>query len=299
MRAVLASPEKDRAVQGVTPEARACRAVGRQIAFFAEQACGSAQVFVIPVKNIFQLFLTALSGKGLKVAMIQEDGMVMDVQELGRLCAKFGFHPAREQLEPLSVYIGLLLKWNKVMNLVGFSSPRPLFEQLVLDSFYLAEFIAGLRRGVLRHVNENVLECWDLGAGAGLPGIPLRILWNEGNYALVEPREKRALFMRNVLAASPLPGVRVFQGRAEEFMPSRPPADIIVSRAFMPWRALLGFIEPYLAGGGLAVFLAKQAEPDELPPGWIQHCGMEYSVPAGNSTASRFFWAIGRNGLRD
>ena len=38
-------------------------------------------------------------------------------------------------------------------------------------------------------------ETWDLGAGAGIPGIPLRLVWDSGTFTLVEVREKRVLFL--------------------------------------------------------------------------------------------------------
>ena len=99
--------------------------------------------------------------------------------------------------------------------------------------------------------------CWDLGAGAGLPGVPLRILWERGEYWLVEAREKRALFLSTALARIPLPGTRVFRGRTETFMPGRQ-ADLVLSRAFMPWREVLGLVRDHLAPGGRVILLTRE-----------------------------------------
>ena len=99
--------------------------------------------------------------------------------------------------------------------------------------------------------------CWDLGAGAGLPGVPLRILWERGEYWLVEAREKRALFLSTALARIPLPGTRVFRGRTETFMPGRQ-ADLVLSRAFMPWREVLGLVRGHLAPGGRVILLTRE-----------------------------------------
>ena len=129
------------------------------------------------------------------------------------------------------------MQWNRVMNLVGARHWRDALDDLVMDSFHLNAF---LRSQVLPALPASP-SCWDLGSGAGLPGIPLRILWNEGDYWMVESRDKRTIFLSTVLARSPLPGTHVFHGRAEQFMEGKK-ADLIVSRAFMPWKELLEFI---------------------------------------------------------
>ena len=132
-------------------------------------------------------------------------------------------------LPGLADYLQLLCRWNRAMNLVGARHWRDAMQRLVADSFHLADFLDGLP------LPEEPL-CWDLGSGAGLPAIPLRMVWRRGTCWLVEAREKRALFLSTVLARVPLPGTRVFRGRVEHFFPQQArKADCITSRAFMPW----------------------------------------------------------------
>ena len=162
--------------------------------------------------------------------------------EVAAEARRAGFDLTKPQAELLSRYLTLLLKWSRVMNLVGRATWPEVFRDLTADSLHLAKFLAGL------NLPEQPLTL-DLGAGAGLPGIPLRVLWEQGDYLLVELREKRAVFLRQAVAvlqqAGGLPGVRVFHGRAEAVAPElarlrlRPCADLIVSRAFMPWPRLL------------------------------------------------------------
>lgn len=116
-----------------------------------------------------------------------------------------------EQLEKLVQYLDLLSFWNTRLNLVGPGDPRKIFKNLVLDSFYLANFIESIFISPPTH-------CWDPGAGAGLPGIPLRIIWNKGSYAMIEARAKRALFLKTAVARIDLPAVQVFEGRIEDFL---------------------------------------------------------------------------------
>ena len=175
-------------------------------------------------------------------------------------CARQGFSFGNAKARALSDYLNLLMQWNKVMNLVGAKRWRDALDELVMDSFHLARF---LQEQILMKL-PAAPETWDLGAGAGLPGIPLRMLWQDGTYWLVETREKRAIFLSTVLSRQPLPGTRVFRGRAEVFMREKK-ADLIVSRAFMPWKELLEFVHGSLKPGGIVVFLAL--EEFHTPPG--------------------------------
>lgn len=204
-------------------------------------------------------------------------------------CHAAGWELTPDQADKLAVYLGLLMRWNAAMNLVGTHSWTATLDHLVFDSFELARFLSNdaqpesLARAGDSHA--TCLHTWDLGAGAGLPGIPLRIVWPHGKYWLVEAREKRALFLSTVLARISLPGTHVFRGRAEAFMPGRQ-ADCILSRAFMPWPDVLRLAHPHLAPGGQVILLTKEpietkhmnvASPDA---DWRIHASICYQVGA-------------------
>ena len=207
-------------------------------------------------------------------------------RELGR-----NVTPAQAEL--LAIYLDQLIKWNRKMNLVGKSGWRTVFDTLVVDSLFLADFLAGLKL-------PGKPLCLDFGAGAGLPGIPLRALWQEGDYWLVEIREKRALFMKSALGRLKLPATHVFHGKAEDALARltqsghHATADLILSRAFMPWDKLLDFVRPMLRREsdrtGMAVILANDPPPDEtdLPPGWT--LGDVAAYPAAGD--ERYFWSL-------
>lgn len=206
----------------------------------------------------------------------------LSVEAVTAVCNDLGFALDAKAVGNITAYLAMLGKWNKVMNLVGPYSWEQILSELIADSFHLAGFLRMLPL-------PDAPECRDLGAGAGLPGIPLRMLWQEGRYVLVELREKRALFLRNVLAALPLPGVTVFHGRVETFLENHPPAALTVSRAFMPWKQILSLIEAHTVSGGLCVFLTLTPLPaNALPPGWKALAETAYTV----GKDARYFWAI-------
>ncbi len=180
-----------------------------------------------------------------------------EVQEWGK---RAGFELAETALLPLAGYLSLLMQWNKVMNLVGTRTAEETFSTLVVDSLHLGHF--------LERLPLETPVCWDLGSGAGLPGLPLRMVWQQGDYWMVEAREKRALFLSTVLAKYPLPGTQVFRGRVESFMAGPPErtADLVVSRAFMPWPKVLELVRNNLKPNGTVVLLLREALSDS--PDW-------------------------------
>ena len=195
-------------------------------------------------------------------------------------CARqAGLTIPEQALQPLGIYLTELIRWNSVMNLVGAHDWREALTNLAGDSFHLAAFLADLP------LPEAPLH-WDLGSGAGLPGIPLRMVWERGDYWLVEAREKRALFLSRMLCSLRLPRTHVHRGRVEHFFGTQPRgADCVISRAFMPPETLLPLLAPHLAPQGLVILLCNR-QPAALPPGWerVQH--RAYSVRRPTAAAS-------------
>ncbi len=209
-------------------------------------------------------------------------------QQLAEVSTSWPIKLKQQELEPLAVYLSLLMRWNKVMNLVGARHWHECMTNLIVDSFHLAKFLRSLPLEM-----TDDFQTLDLGAGAGLPGIPLRMAWQEGQYHLIEVREKRALFLGNVLAQIPLPGTQVFRGRVEEFFAkAQKPAQMIVSRAFMPWAQMLELVEPALAPEGRVIFLTLEPAPQQALQelGWRVEKEYSYKVHGDK----RYFWSVQR-----
>lgn len=189
-----------------------------------------------------------------------------------------------ESIALLGKFLGMLVLWKRSINLVGAKSAPEILQNLVPDSFHLAKFLASLPLPP----NPRV---WEPGAGAGLPGIPLRILWQQGEYVMLEARAKRAIFLANALAALKLPRTRAFSGRAEDFFRKQKEkgilADCILSRAFMPWPKLLPFCGPFLRQGGFLTIMSREA-PGPLPPDWCLADALAYEARGGKY----WLWAI-------
>lgn len=195
--------------------------------------------------------------------------------------------PIGKARQELALYIDMLLSWNKKLNLTGSQNPASIMAELIQDSFFLAPFLENL----FRSRGWQTPLVLDPGAGAGLPGIPLRLVWPCGNYIMIERRQKRALFLQTVCSRLKLPSVQIRCGDAQCFFKGQyqAKAQCVLSRAFLPWRELLPFSEPALASDGLIIIMANDPPP-ALPQGWRLADSKAYSLPR----KTRWFWALER-----
>ena len=122
--------------------------------------------------------------------------------------------------ENFSKYLTLLLKWQKAHRLVGSNDPMWIVEHLFLDSLLF-----------LRLLPSSARTLSDLGAGAGLPGLPIKIVRRDIDVVLIESRRRRAMFLTSAVRAMRLEGVRVLEGRVEDLVSElRGTFDAVVMR---------------------------------------------------------------------
>jgi 16S rRNA (guanine527-N7)-methyltransferase len=169
---------------------------------------------------------------------------VPDAAAVTRAAAGLGRELAPGQAALLAGYLDLLSRWRRKINLVGPSDWQTMLATLVADSWHVADFLAGPSvRAVLPPAGEPVVSL-DFGAGAGLPGIPLRAFFDRGPYILLEARAKRAVFLGEAVARLRLSGMAVAEGRVENTVSGilaghRGAFVLCISRAFAPWSEFL------------------------------------------------------------
>jgi 16S rRNA (guanine527-N7)-methyltransferase len=163
-----------------------------------------------------------------------------------------------ESLAPrLLAYVDLLLRWNQAYNLTAVRDRGEMLRRHLLDSLAMQRFVAG---GPLA----------DLGAGPGLPGIPLAIADPGLQVTLVDSNGKMARFQREAVRTLGLDNVRVVQSRAENV--AEPGGyRLLTARALDRLAGIVAVGGHLLAPGGRLLALKGQ-RPDEeiaeLPPGW-------------------------------
>jgi 16S rRNA (guanine527-N7)-methyltransferase len=107
----------------------------------------------------------------------------------------------------------------------------------------------------------NARSAYDLGSGAGLPGIPLAIACAGLRITLVEARRTRAAFLELALEALGLPNASVFLGRVERLQER---VDLVTARAFTDAPSCWRVAEPLLSRGGRLVYFAGSGFDSEF-----------------------------------
>jgi 16S rRNA (guanine527-N7)-methyltransferase len=107
----------------------------------------------------------------------------------------------------------------------------------------------------------------DLGAGAGVPGIPLAIALPEARVNLVEGNGRKCEFMRTVAIELDLANVEVVHGRAETWAAGVDGMDVVTARALAPLDVVAEYAAPLLKIGGALVAWRGQRDPDDEAAG--------------------------------
>ncbi len=132
--------------------------------------------------------------------------------------ARMGITLTPAQETSLLHYLALLLKWNKVYNLISRRANDNLLALHLLDSLSVLPYING----------PSVV---DVGSGAGLPGIPLAIMSPDCHFTLLDSNSKKGGFRTQAVIELGLKNITVVSARAEEFRPEQG-FDQVISRAF-------------------------------------------------------------------
>lgn len=164
-------------------------------------------------------------------------------EKIAELLTPFCGELPREQLEQISKYIDILLKWNEKINLTGVRDPQ----EIVLRHFGEAFFTA---RALLQP--DSALDVIDVGSGAGFPGMPLKLFAPRIRLTLVEAQEKKATFLREVVRALAFGNVTVLAARAETLKVF---ADLVTLRAVERFDEVLPIAGHLVRPGGRLALL--------------------------------------------
>jgi 16S rRNA (guanine527-N7)-methyltransferase len=150
---------------------------------------------------------------------------------------------------------------------------------LVEDSLVLLEYLGEAVRLV------------DVGSGAGLPGLPIKIARPDLDVTLIEADQAKAAFLVHACAALGLEHVEVVARRAEEAGQDprlREAFDVAVARALAPLPVLMELCLPLVRVGGRLLAQKTEAEETAAAARAIQLLGGELSgVLAAPSPARR------------
>lgn len=139
-----------------------------------------------------------------------------------------GINPTDKQLEDLETYYNMLIEWNNKINLTRIIDKK---------DAYLKHFYDSLTVVRIQNLEEIDTVC-DVGTGAGIPGIILKIFYPHLKLTLIDSKEKKLKFIDEVIKELDLKDTKTVHTRAEEY---KEKYDLVVSRAVANIELLLKY----------------------------------------------------------
>jgi 16S rRNA (guanine527-N7)-methyltransferase len=178
-----------------------------------------------------------------------------------------------QQIAQLLAYVQLICKWNRVHNLTAVRDPLEMVTLHLLDSLSVLTYVQA----------SGAKSLLDVGAGAGLPSIPLAICLPQLQVSAIDAVQKKASFMRQVKGELGLINLSIESGRVEALRADRAAPgsdlrfDLIISRAFSEISLFIKLTRHLLAENG-QWFAMKGLQPQlELENLALARLGVEVS----------------------
>lgn len=182
----------------------------------------------------------------------------MTPAEFYQYLAEQGFTLSDLQKKQFERYFELLIEWNKKINLTAITEK----EEVYLKHFY--DSLAPVLQG---HIKNEPVRLLDIGAGAGFPSLPMKILCPELEVTIIDSLNKRINFLTLLAGELGLDRVHFYHGRAEDFGQDktfRATFDIVTARAVARMQVLSELTIPFLTIGGRLIALKAAAADEEL-----------------------------------
>lgn len=170
---------------------------------------------------------------------------------------KIGCEPNDLQCEQLNNFHKILCEWNEFMNLTGITEYNEVVIKHFVDSLAV-NCVYSFKK------TDRVV---DIGTGAGFPGIPLKIMYPDTRFTLLDSLNKRIKFLDEVIRINSLDGIETLHGRAEDYARDknyREAFDVCVSRAVANLSTLSEYCLPYVKVGGLFISYKAGQLDEEL-----------------------------------
>ena len=199
----------------------------------------------------------------------------MDTAHIADLLQPYLATPLSEmQLRQVATYRDLLVRWNAKTNLTAVRQPDEMVQRHFGESFFAAAQLVA--EGTPR-------TAFDLGSGAGFPGLPLSIYAPQVSVTLIESQNKKATFLKEVVRTLQLKNVTVVAERAET-LAGKTRAKLVTMRAVEKFAASATLAAELLQSGGrhaLLIGVAQAEEACRLLPGLSWHPPV--AIPGGNA----------------
>ncbi|PTH07717.1 16S rRNA (guanine(527)-N(7))-methyltransferase RsmG [Staphylococcus capitis] len=193
----------------------------------------------------------------------------MSVEWLSKKLSEHGIELSETQKEQFQTYYQLLVEWNEKMNLTSITEEHDVYLKHFYDSITLSFY----------YDFDGELSICDVGAGAGFPSIPLKIVFPELKVTIVDSLNKRIQFLNHLAAELGLQDVSFVHDRAESYGKGayRESYDIVTARAVARLTVLSELCLPLVKKGGQFIALKSSKGEEEL-----QEANFAINILGGN-----------------
>lgn len=181
----------------------------------------------------------------------------MTEQQFYEALQEKGFELSDTQKQQFKRYFEVLVEWNEKMNLTAITDA---------PSVYLKHFYDSITSAFYVDFTKYESVC-DVGAGAGFPSIPLKIIYPHLHVTIVDSLNKRITFLNHLAGELKLENVAFVHARAEEFGRNpkyREHFDVVTARAVARLSVLSELCIPLAKQGGLFVSMKGAAASEEM-----------------------------------
>lgn len=155
----------------------------------------------------------------------------------------------KKTISLFKLYYELLTEWNGKFNLTAITEKQDVEIKHFADSLAAIDIISG-----------NII---DIGAGAGFPSIPLKIINPSLKVTMADSSNKRITFLNEVIEKLELKDIKAVHIRAEDIK-EREYYDFAVARAVAPLCTLVEYLLPFVKVGGKMIAYKSDNIQDEI-----------------------------------
>jgi len=175
-----------------------------------------------------------------------------------------GVSVAQDQANALGRHAQELLQWNRVTNLTAITEPLEMAVKHYVDATAAVPWI------------DRAARVLDAGAGAGFPGIPLKIVRPDIRVTLVDSVRKKVAFLKYVIRTLDLDDIDAVHGRLEDL--GRLPAynrrfDVVICRAFSSLEDFISRTISFLGSGGYLLAMKGPQAGNDLDHAFVDDRG--------------------------
>ncbi|WP_313468422.1 16S rRNA (guanine(527)-N(7))-methyltransferase RsmG [Carnobacterium sp.] len=182
----------------------------------------------------------------------------MNPEEFKQALHDKGIGITEKQMQQFDDYLRLLQEWNEKINLTAITEK---------EEVYLKHFYDSITAGLYVDFNKGVQSLCDVGAGAGFPSIPLKIIFPQLEVTIVDSLNKRIQFLTTLAETLALEGVHFYHDRAETFGQNkqfRESFDFVTARAVARMSVLAELCLPLVKKGGIFIALKASNSDQEM-----------------------------------